>query len=232
MSESLPSDELEPERYELHALPPLTEPNRRQFFATLGAGLVVVVWSRTTDAAEEGPQSSTPPSKLSAWIHIGSDGRITVFSGKAEVGQRSEVSARTDASRLRNHRNDAGVEHRHQRLGECRAHSTGGTEQNIGSEQHHGPHDFGWQGIAHSGGVASDQVELQGLELIGLDPNRRELAETGVDPVQRATPRDGLLHCLAAPFQGGQGLGCDGHGRAGRSRHRHDVIEAQGPPVE
>ena len=31
--------------------------------------------------------STTSPREISAWLHIGEDGTITVFTGKAEVGQ-------------------------------------------------------------------------------------------------------------------------------------------------
>src|SRR5258706_2070089 len=93
---------IEAERYELHAAPLYRfEVDRREFFKTLGCGLVIVV---LTDAilAQESGSSGRPggrgggrgsrPSDISSWLHIGEDGTVTVFTGKAEVGQNIRTS--------------------------------------------------------------------------------------------------------------------------------------------
>ncbi|PYQ48392.1 MAG: isoquinoline 1-oxidoreductase [Acidobacteria bacterium] len=84
------ADAVEVERYELSAPPAYRfEVDRRDFFRFLGAGLVVAfaspAWTQESGAGRRG--SDAMPSDLSAWLHIGEDGRVTVFTGKAEMGQ-------------------------------------------------------------------------------------------------------------------------------------------------
>ncbi|MBI4892531.1 MAG: xanthine dehydrogenase family protein molybdopterin-binding subunit [Acidobacteria bacterium] len=80
----LPNDPREPERFELREGPLYTfEVDRRDFFLTLGAGLLVTVY-----ATEAGAQT------VAARLHLGDDGITTVFSGKVEEGQgaRTEIA--------------------------------------------------------------------------------------------------------------------------------------------
>lgn len=57
---------------------------RRDFFKVAGAGAVVAV-------AQRGPDRSSPQ-EISAWLHIGEDGTVTVYAGKAEMGQNVRTS--------------------------------------------------------------------------------------------------------------------------------------------
>jgi nicotinate dehydrogenase subunit B len=61
--------------------------NRRQLFEHLGAGLLVLVMSESALAQRENQAQRESPSDCSAWLHLGEDGVLTVFSGKVEVGQ-------------------------------------------------------------------------------------------------------------------------------------------------
>jgi isoquinoline 1-oxidoreductase len=95
----------EPERYELTS-PPLhrfdsavlpLNLDRRAFFRLLGGGLVVVSAIARAEAQESGGggrgQGRGPATReLGAWLHIGEDGTITVFTGKVEVGQDARTS--------------------------------------------------------------------------------------------------------------------------------------------
>ncbi|MEO7142018.1 MAG: molybdopterin cofactor-binding domain-containing protein, partial [Bryobacteraceae bacterium] len=99
---------LEPERYELYAAPPYKfELDRRDFFRTLGAGFVVVLLARDVDAQESGGRRrggvrQEMPREIIAWLHIGENGYITVFTGKVEVGQNIRTSlAQAVAGELR-----------------------------------------------------------------------------------------------------------------------------------
>ncbi|NDQ57977.1 MAG: molybdopterin-dependent oxidoreductase [Acidipila sp.] len=91
-------EELEPERYELAAPPPYRfEADRREFFKILGAGILVVSALSTVHAAQEsGAAKRKPggelPQEISAWLHIGENGKITVYTGKAELGQNIRTS--------------------------------------------------------------------------------------------------------------------------------------------
>jgi nicotinate dehydrogenase subunit B len=89
---------LEPERYELSAPSAYQfESNRREFFKILGAGLLVFGCVRSATAMQEsggGRRSSEEslPQEISAWLHIGEGGTVTVFTGKVEVGQNIRTS--------------------------------------------------------------------------------------------------------------------------------------------
>jgi nicotinate dehydrogenase subunit B len=69
---------------------------RRDFFAVLGGGILVFI-ADDSDAQESGGgarrgQNQAAPSELAAWLHIGEDGRVTVYTGKVEVGQNARTS--------------------------------------------------------------------------------------------------------------------------------------------
>jgi isoquinoline 1-oxidoreductase len=93
--------DIEPERYELlEELPYQFELDRRDFLKTLGAGILVVFLMDASSAqvpsagrrrgARGGGQSA--PQDIAAWLHIAEDGQITVYTGKAEVGQNIRTS--------------------------------------------------------------------------------------------------------------------------------------------
>ena len=94
----MPTDFFEPERYEL------TEParykfelDRRDFFRTLGAGFLVLAVVESSEAQESGGgrgRGGRPPMPqvLGPWLHIGEDGAISAFTGKAEVGQNTRTA--------------------------------------------------------------------------------------------------------------------------------------------
>ena len=64
--------------------------NRRTFFEVLGSGIAVTftisqsIGNTWTDVA--------PEDQIGAWIHIGEDGKVTIYTGKAEVGQNIRTS--------------------------------------------------------------------------------------------------------------------------------------------
>jgi isoquinoline 1-oxidoreductase len=69
--------------------------NRRDFFAVMGGGLVVMlldddVYAQETGGGRGGRRAA--PQELSAWLHIGETGIVTVYSGKVEVGQNARTS--------------------------------------------------------------------------------------------------------------------------------------------
>lgn len=87
---------VEKERYELSSsLPHHFEASRRDFFKVLGAGMLVMGTWRSAGAQESGGgkrRGDELPQEISAWLHIGEDGRVTVFTGKAEMGQNIRTS--------------------------------------------------------------------------------------------------------------------------------------------
>jgi len=90
--------EFEPERYELNT-PPAHRflVDRREFCKLLGGGIVVVCVVNATSAAQESGGGrrrfgESLPQEVSAWLHIGEDGAVTVYTGKVEVGQNTRTA--------------------------------------------------------------------------------------------------------------------------------------------
>jgi isoquinoline 1-oxidoreductase len=90
---------LEPERYELFEEGgPSLKCDRREFFRIAGAGLVVALVLGDAVAQRPGPGrrrrgfGPPMPRELGAWLHIGPDSTVTVYTGKVEVGQNIRTS--------------------------------------------------------------------------------------------------------------------------------------------
>lgn len=89
---------LEPERYELRAGSPYHfDLDRRDFFKFLGAGLVVVSVLKPVMVAQESGSArqrrgESLPTEINAWLHIGENGKVTVYTGKVEIGQNIRTS--------------------------------------------------------------------------------------------------------------------------------------------
>jgi len=87
----------EPERYELRAAAPYRfDLDRRDFFRFLGAGILVVSVLKTPAIAQESGgarrRGDSLPKEVDAWLHIGENGKVTVYTGKAEMGQNIRTS--------------------------------------------------------------------------------------------------------------------------------------------
>jgi nicotinate dehydrogenase subunit B len=90
---------IETERYELQALPAYHfEFDRRDFLRVLGGGLLVVCAAGEAAAIQESGrgrrafQGEPLPQDISSWLHIDQAGKVTVFTGKVEVGQSIRTS--------------------------------------------------------------------------------------------------------------------------------------------
>ncbi len=100
MSEPFVADfPCDPERYELYADPVWSaELSRREFFRIVGAGLVVAFVLENTATAQppggrrRGFGGGALPQEIGAWLHIGEDSAVTVFTGKVEIGQNIRTS--------------------------------------------------------------------------------------------------------------------------------------------
>ena len=94
--------ELEPERYEFYENRGFRfEPDRRGFLKSLGGGILVLHLLNSAAAEQQpggrrrggGGRGGPPvPTDIAAWLHIGEDGKISVYTGKAEVGQNIRTS--------------------------------------------------------------------------------------------------------------------------------------------
>ena len=88
---------LEPERYELRATAPYRfDLDRREFFKFLSAGVLVVSVLKPAVVAQESGGAAQRrhdlPREITAWLHIGEDGKVTVYTGKVEMGQNIRTS--------------------------------------------------------------------------------------------------------------------------------------------
>jgi nicotinate dehydrogenase subunit B len=90
--------EIEPERYELREAPTYQfELDRRDFLKALGGGILICYLLDTAEAQQPGGRrrgggGQAAPQDIGAWLHIGEDGQISVYTGKAEVGQNIRTS--------------------------------------------------------------------------------------------------------------------------------------------
>ena len=88
----------EPERYELTSAPLYHfDLDRRDFFKFLGAGVLVVSILKQTAWPQESGRTGarrgdSVPREIDAWLHIGENGKVTVYTGKVEVGQNIRTS--------------------------------------------------------------------------------------------------------------------------------------------
>lgn len=79
---------IEAERYELFEAPwHEFEVDRRDFLKTLGGGILVGWLLVEAPAQRRRGRGNAAPQNLGAWLHIDEAGQVTVFCGKAEVGQ-------------------------------------------------------------------------------------------------------------------------------------------------
>jgi len=89
---------IEPERYELTAAAPYRfDLDRRDFFKFLGAGVLVVSVLKPAAMAQESGgarrwRGDALPKEIDAWLHLGESGKVTVYTGKVEVGQNIRTS--------------------------------------------------------------------------------------------------------------------------------------------
>ncbi len=100
MSAANPNFEMpiEAERYELQEAPPYRfETDRREFFKYLGAGVLILCAAKAACGAQESGggrrhSGEALPQEISAWLHVGDDSSVSVFTGKVEVGQNIRTS--------------------------------------------------------------------------------------------------------------------------------------------
>src|SRR5262249_4600825 len=90
---------IEPERYEFFDEPRYQSSlDRRDFFKVVGGGMFVCLILGDAVAQEPAQQGrgrgfgGGGPQELGAWLHIGEDGQVTVYTGKVEVGQNIRTS--------------------------------------------------------------------------------------------------------------------------------------------
>jgi isoquinoline 1-oxidoreductase len=71
--------------------------NRREFLGAMGGGILVLLVEEDPILAQESGGGGrrgfgSMPQEISAWLHIGEAGAVTVYTGKVEVGQNARTS--------------------------------------------------------------------------------------------------------------------------------------------
>jgi CO/xanthine dehydrogenase Mo-binding subunit len=94
---NIPENAIEPERYELQEAPlHHFDLDRRDFFKLVGGGVAVFLLLPKGLAQESGRRGfrfrEPLPQNIGAWLHIGESGAVTVYTGKAEMGQNIRTS--------------------------------------------------------------------------------------------------------------------------------------------
>ena len=93
-----PDPRTELERYELFTRPGYRfDVGRRDFCKILGGGIVVTVALDPALALQESGgarrgSGDAMPRELGAWLHVAADGAVTIYTGKAEMGQNIRTS--------------------------------------------------------------------------------------------------------------------------------------------
>jgi hypothetical protein len=121
---------------------------------------------------------------------------------ECDVTERGEVTARTDTSLLRHRRHEAAVDERHQGVDQFRPDTAGGAHQHVGAKYHHRAHHVSGHQGAHTRSVTANEVDLQLLQLVGRNPDIRQLAEAGVDAIHRGAGRHRGFHPRPARGEG------------------------------
>lgn len=82
------------EKFEIDVSAPASRINRRRFFKLLGGGIAITfVASDILSAAVTGIGGVTADdNSIHAWIHVGENNKVTVYTGKVEVGQNIRTS--------------------------------------------------------------------------------------------------------------------------------------------
>ena len=88
---------LEIERYESRELPlHRFGLDRRSFMKSIGGGIAVLLVAKNAFTLQESGRGrgmrEEMPSEIDLWLHIAPEGRITVFTGKVEIGQNIRTS--------------------------------------------------------------------------------------------------------------------------------------------
>ncbi|MEX2234603.1 MAG: molybdopterin cofactor-binding domain-containing protein [Cyclobacteriaceae bacterium] len=93
MKQKEPIDITAPEQYELNEAPVYQfNMNRRRFFQAMGSGVAIAFTTYKSIGGVLSEELKAPEDQVGAWIHIGESGNVTIYTGKAEVGQNIRTS--------------------------------------------------------------------------------------------------------------------------------------------
>jgi hypothetical protein len=131
-------------------------------------------------------------------------------------------------------------QHRLQQRDGLKPHAGGALAEARELERHHQPHVRRRHRLAHAGGMRQHDIALERREIGGADAHAGELAEAGIDAVDRRAARDDGFDCAGArldrrqrggiePGGGAVGYGAPvGERRVSRlERDRHSLLRTR-----
>ncbi len=101
------------------------------------------------------------------------------------MGERRQISTRTDRPSRRNDGDHTVVHHGDQQIDGIEPDAGKAFRQHIHAQRHRRPDNGNRQRLTDAGGVAAQQVDLQLRERVMGNPHFGEVAETGVDSIGR-----------------------------------------------
>ncbi len=131
--------------------------------------------------------------------------------GGCHVRQRRQVARGANRALARDHRDDPVRQHRLQHSDGGGPHTGGALREARDLERHHEAHDLPPRRLADAGGMREHDVGLQPGQVGGLDADAGELAEAGVDAIDRLAPGDDGVHRPRAGLHPRQERGIDPH---------------------
>ena len=156
----------------------------------------------------DAPQGRASAHRLSAFGHrLSAIGRGTNDEGvslthddEGQMGQRREIAGSADAALLGDGRHHAAVVHLDELVDQLRCHSRMSLGQRLDAQSERESADAETQQRSHADRMAAQQILLQGEHLVWFDALAGELAEAGVDTIQRLALRKQIVQA-AAPAQ-------------------------------
>ena len=131
---------------------------------------------------------------------------------ESEMREGRKIAAGAHRAFLRNDGMDLGIEQANKQLGELDAATAETLGEHVGAEQQHGARFGLAERLAHAAGMAADEVGLELGEMVAGDADVSQLAEAGVDAVDRLPRGDNALdkraargHALARGVSDGDG---------------------------
>ena len=100
-----------------------------------------------------------------------------------EMRERREIATGADRTLLRDQRDDAAIQHRHEQLDHFQPNPAEPERENVRPEQHHRAHFRLTERPADAAGMAADEIHLQLLAFLGRNMDVGELPESGADAV-------------------------------------------------
>ena len=104
---------------------------------------------------------------------------------RRQVSERREIAGGADRALRRHDRRQSARQHRFDEAKRLGAHAGSALRKAAELQRHHQPHRFDGGRLADAGGVGEHDVALQLREIRGRDAHARELAEAGVDAIDR-----------------------------------------------